>query len=68
MGKRTFNISNISCGHCVATIQNELQELGGVTNVEGDPEGKTITVSWSPPATTSQIEDKLTEIGYPSSQ
>jgi len=68
MEKQTITISNISCGHCVATIQKELQELDGITSVEGDPQGKTITVVWESPATTSQIEDKLTEIGYPSSQ
>ena len=67
MEKKIFTISNISCGHCVAAIQNELQELDGVTNIGGDPPGKTITVTWEPPATASQIEGKLAEIGYPSS-
>ena len=67
MEKQIFTISNISCGHCVAAIQNELQELDGVTNIGGDPQGKTITVTWEPPATASQIESKLAEIGYPSS-
>jgi copper chaperone CopZ len=67
MEKQTFTISNISCGHCVATIQNELQELGGVTNVEGNPQSKTITVAWDSPASVSQIKSKLAEIGYPAS-
>jgi copper chaperone len=67
MEKQTFTISNISCGHCVATIKNEIQDLDGVSAVAGNPDAKTITVEWQSPATTSQIKSKLSEIGYPAS-
>lgn len=67
MAKQTFTIPNISCGHCVAAIQNELQELDGVLKVKGDSHGKTATVEWDEPATESQIKSKLLEIGYPAS-
>ena len=67
MAKQAFSISNISCGHCVATIQNELQELDGVVKVEGNSQSKTATVEWDEPATESQIKSKLSEIGYPAS-
>ena len=65
MEKQIFTIPSISCGHCVATIQNELQELKGIVHVCGDPQTKSVTVEWQPPATASQIEDKLSKIGYP---
>ena len=65
MEKRTFTISNISCGHCVATIQKELTAIEGVTRASGDPQTKTMTVEWQAPATASGIEACLTEIGYP---
>jgi copper chaperone CopZ len=67
MEKQTFTVPNISCGHCVATIKNELQELDGVASVEGDPQGKKITVAWNLPVTISKIENALKEIGYPAS-
>jgi len=67
MKKQTFTIPNISCGHCVATIQDELQELKGVVHVSGNPEAKSVTVEWQASITASQIEAKLTEIGYPAS-
>ena len=67
MAEQKFNISNISCGHCVATIRNELQELDGVLKVEGVPQDKTVTVEWDAPATEVQIVSKLSEIGYPAS-
>jgi len=50
METKTLSILNISCGHCVMTIKRELEELEGVSQVEGNPEKKEITVSWDAPA------------------
>jgi copper chaperone CopZ len=67
MEKHTFSIPNISCGHCVMTIKNELIELQGVKSVEGDPENKIIRVEWEKPATLKDIKHKLEDISYPAS-
>lgn len=65
MEKQTFTIPNISCGHCVMTIKNELGELAGVGNVDGDQETKQVTVEWDAPATLEKIKETLKEINYP---
>jgi copper chaperone CopZ len=65
MEKETFSILNISCGHCVMSIKNELTELDGVKTVDGSPEAKTIDVAWESPATLEKIKDTLKEINYP---
>ena len=65
MAKQTFAIPNISCGHCVMSIKNELSELAGVKAIEGDPDKKTITVEWDAPVTEEKIKDTLQEINYP---
>jgi len=65
MTQYTYNVPNISCGHCVASITGALNEINGVRQVSGDPLAKTITVDAQPPATGDQILSKLTEIGYP---
>jgi copper chaperone CopZ len=65
MEKETFSIPNISCGHCVMSIKNELAELDGVKTVDGSPEAKTIDVAWESPATLEKIKDTLKEINYP---
>ena len=65
MEKQTLHIPNISCGHCVMSIKNELGELEGVSGVDGDPAGKTVTVSWEAPATLDRIKALLEEINYP---
>lgn len=67
MEKHTFLIPSISCGHCVMTIKNELNELEGVNAVEGNPEDKIISVEWEKPASLEDIEDTLEDIGYPAS-
>lgn len=65
MQHHTFTIQNISCGHCVMSIKNELSELAGVQSVVGKPEDKTITVQWQAPATAEKIKKILKEINYP---
>ena len=65
MEKTTFTIPNISCGHCVMSIKNELSALEGVTAVDGDPDLKSMTVAWEAPATLEIIKAQLREINYP---
>ena len=65
MANTTFSIPNISCGHCVMSIKNELSELEGVTSVEGNPETKSIDVEWNAPITEDKLKETLKEINYP---
>jgi copper chaperone CopZ len=65
MEKKAFSIPNISCGHCVMAIKNELGDLEGVSKVEGDPVAKTIQVEWESPASEERIKATLREMNYP---
>jgi copper chaperone CopZ len=65
MEKQTLTVPNITCGHCVMSIKNELSELEGITKVDGEPENKSITVEWESPITLDKIKDTLKEINYP---
>ncbi|MBN1840694.1 MAG: heavy-metal-associated domain-containing protein [Deltaproteobacteria bacterium] len=65
METKTFSIPNISCSHCVMTIQKELGEIEGISKVEGDPTTRKITVEWDTPATPAKIRATLKEINYP---
>ena len=65
MQKETLSIPNISCGHCVMSIKNELSEMEGVKSVNGNPETKSIDVEWEPPASLEKIKGTLKEINYP---
>ena len=68
METKTLTVPNISCGHCVMAIKNELREVAGVTKVEGDPAGKSITLEWDAPATLEKIKETLREINYPAAE
>jgi copper chaperone CopZ len=65
MEKKTFTIENISCGHCLMTIKNELGEISGIRAVDGNIDTKTVTVEWEAPASLETIKAKLKEINYP---
>jgi copper chaperone CopZ len=62
---KTFHVPNIGCDGCVRTIQNEIADLAGVTNVVADLGTKTVVVEWDSPATRAQVESRLAEIDYP---
>ena len=64
MQTKTFRVPNISCGHCVHTIQNEVSELTGVKKVEALQDTKMVTVEWEAPQTWENIKALLTEINY----
>jgi copper chaperone len=65
MTEKTYSIPNISCGHCVATIAREVGAVPGVDAVNGDVEGKWITVVCEDESILPEVEDVLKEIGYP---
>lgn len=61
----TYSIPDISCGHCVHTVQTEVGELTGVNSVEASQETQSATIVFEPPADEDQIKALLAEINYP---
>ena len=61
----TYNIPNISCMHCVHTIQNEIAEVPGVKTVVANNSTKKAVITFDAPATEEEIKAKLAEINYP---
>ena len=60
-----YSVPNISCGHCVNTIQNEVADLAGVEQVLASPATKDVSITFDTPATEEQIIELLEEINYP---
>lgn len=65
MTNLTLNVPNISCGHCVHTIQSELSELEGVEKVVASADSKQVSVTFDTPADVTKIKALLAEINYP---
>lgn len=63
---KTVTVPNISCGHCVNTIQREVGDVPGVRKVDADAATKRVTISWDPETTDwVVIEETMNEIAYP---
>ena len=60
-----YNVPNISCGHCVHTIQMEVGDLEGVKSVTASNDSKEVVVVFEAPATEDQIVALMKEINYP---
>ena len=65
MTNKTVKVPNISCGHCVATIEREVGRLEGVASVKADRTSREVTVTWNPAATDwESIEQAMKDINY----
>ena len=66
METKTFRVPNITCEHCVRTIERELSELEGVASVQADPQTQGVTVEWDETSSSwEQVRHLLEEIHYP---
>jgi copper chaperone len=62
---KIFTVPNISCGHCVSTIENELSLVEGVELVQANQNTKQVNVQVTEPEILGVVESVLAEIGYP---
>ena len=60
-----YSVPNISCGHCVHTIQMEVADLEGVQSVKADQDAQVVEITFGDPATEDNIKSLLAEINYP---
>ena len=66
MSDKTVNVPNISCGHCVNTIEREIGSLDGVEGVQAEAATRRVTITWDPELTDwVVIEDAMKDINYP---
>ncbi len=61
----TYQIPNISCNHCVHTVEMEVGNLEGVEEVNADVDSKQATITFDDPATEENIKQLLARINYP---
>ncbi len=68
MTVKTYSVPNISCHHCVNTIERELKDVAGVTAVKGNVSSKAVMVEVVDASRLAAVEATLVEIGYPAAQ
>lgn len=67
MTTKTYTVPNISCGHCVATIERELKDVAGVQSVKANEGTKAVLVEVTSDSVLPAVTSMLAEIGYPAS-
>jgi copper chaperone CopZ len=65
MTTKTYSVPNISCGHCVMTIEREVKAVAGVKSVKANEQSKAVLIEVESPDVLAQVEALMEEIGYP---
>jgi copper chaperone len=61
---RTFTVQGMTCGHCVSSVTEEVQEIPGVESVDVVLETGALTVTSSQPLDDSAVRSAVEEAGY----
>ena len=59
---KTYTVTGMTCGHCVAAVTSEVSKVPGAGEVAVDLASGTLTVSGSPD--DAAVRDAVDEAGY----
>ena len=62
MSTSTYTVTGMTCGHCVASVTEEVGELPGVTDVQVELESGLLTVTGE--TTPDAVRAAVAEAGY----
>jgi copper chaperone len=60
----TYNVLGMTCGHCVASVTEELSELAGVSGVDVVLETGAVTVTSAEALDEAAVRAAVEEAGY----
>jgi copper chaperone CopZ len=60
----TWRVSGMTCGHCVASVTEELLEIPGVATVDVTLESGEVVVTSTAPVEPAAVEAAVSEAGY----
>jgi copper chaperone len=64
MSTTTWTVVGMTCGHCVASVTEELQEITGVTDVAVNLDSGLVTVTSNEPLDRVAVDAAVREAGY----
>ena len=64
MNTETITVTGMTCGHCVASVTEEISEIGGVESVDVDLPTGQVTVTSSQPLDPAAVRAAVEEAGY----
>ena len=60
----TWTVTGMTCGHCVASVTEELLEVDGIETVEVDLSTGAVTVTSAGPVERADVAAAVDEAGY----
>jgi copper chaperone len=60
----TFTVTGMTCGHCVASVTEEVSEVPGVTDVAVDLDSGLLTVTSDGPVDDAAVRAAVDKAGY----
>lgn len=64
MSTATYTVTGMTCGHCVSSVTEEVEQIPGVTAVDVDLETGNVTVTSEAPLDAAQVKGAVEEAGY----
>ena len=64
MSSATYTVTGMTCGHCVASVTEEISEIVGVTDVAVDLPTGAVTVTGEGEISPDSVRAAVTEAGY----
>jgi copper chaperone CopZ len=59
-----YTVTGMTCGHCVISVTEQIQELGGVRDVSVDLASGTVAVTSDQPVAPEAVAAAVREAGY----
>ena len=60
----TFGVTGMTCGHCVSSVTEEVQEIPGVETVDVVLETGAVTITSTEPIDEAAVRAAVEEAGY----
>ncbi|MCD2146994.1 heavy-metal-associated domain-containing protein [Gordonia paraffinivorans] len=60
----SYTVTGMTCGHCAASVREEIEEIAGVTSVDVSVETGAVRVVSEHEIPREEIEKAVTEAGY----
>jgi copper chaperone len=64
MTTQTFTVTGMTCGHCVASVTEEVSEVAGVEHVDVVLDTGQVTVTSAEPVDAAAVRAAVEEAGY----
>ena len=60
----TYTVTGMTCGHCAASVSEEVQEIPGVRDVDVVVETGAVTITSDEPVDADAVKAAVEEAGY----